>query len=132
MLYFIFYGFVGWLMDTGFRTIRDKKFSQGSFLKIPFCSTYGLGALLLLLIQSWIIEQNILVQFVLLAVVLSAFEFIIGFLSSHVWGKRYWDYSKQPFNLFGHTDLEHAIYWGGLGVLFIHVVHPMVTAIFTF
>lgn len=132
LLYFILYSFIGWIIDTGFRSFKEGKFSQGSFLKLPFCSTYGFGALLLLTIRPIIIEQNTLNQFLLLAIILSTVEFILGFISFHVWKKHYWNYSKKPFNLFGYTDIEHAIYWGGLGVIFINFIHPIITKLISF
>jgi uncharacterized membrane protein len=123
MLFFI-YGFLGWIIDTGFRSFKENKFSQGSFLNLPFCSSYGFGGLSILAVEPFVNQQGIIWQFLSLAIVLSLLEFTLGFLSSKFWQKRFWDYSKNRFNLKGHTDLEHAIYWGGLGIIFLNIFQP--------
>ncbi len=130
LIFFFIYGLFGWILDTSYRSIQAKRFNQGSFLNLPFCTSYGLGGLFLITISDWITEFDLITQFVILAISLAALEYALGFISHLTWKKRYWDYRKAKFNIKGYTDLEHAIYWGLLGLFFIHILHPWVSSFF--
>jgi uncharacterized membrane protein len=36
---------------------------------------------------------------------------------------KYWDYSKQPFNLQGHVCLMSSLFWGVLGIFLTRILH---------
>lgn len=40
-----------------------------------------------------------------------------------MFGVRYWDYSKKPFNLMGHICLFSSVGWGIFSVLLVRIVH---------
>ena len=36
---------------------------------------------------------------------------------------KYWDYSRQPFNIQGHVCLMSSLFWGVLGIFLTRVLH---------
>ena len=46
-----------------------------------------------------------------------------------VFHRKYWDYSKNKFNLQGRVCLLNSVFWGILGVLFIDVIHPFIIGV---
>lgn len=54
-------------------------------------------------------------------------EFMGSLVKEIFLGIRLWDYSHQPFNIFGRTSLLYSFLWGLLGILFIKVIYPFLT-----
>lgn len=121
---FIFYGMVGWLLDSGYRSLTDRRWTRGGFSKLPFTPSYGLGAVILLAIGPSIILWPLLVQWVVLGLLFAVYEYLCGHLSLLFVRRRLWDYSDGFLNIHGHTDLLHGIYWATLSLFTLHWFHP--------
>ncbi len=63
-------------------------------------------------------------------VVCDLVEYFTSFVMEKAFNARWWDYSKQPFNLHGRICLTHTLYWGTCSCLFLYVVHPLVDVYF--
>ena len=124
ILYFIIYSFIGWILDTGYRSLLVKEFAPNAVTIFPFTPIYGFGALLILLIYPAIQHLNVFLQFLLFAVILTLLEYLGGVLTLHFLGRRLWDYSYMPLNFQGHISLLHALFWGALALLFVTYIHP--------
>ena len=48
----------------------------------------------------------------------------MGLFLEIVFKTKYWDYSKNKFNIHGRVCLKNSLYWGVLGVIFMKVIHP--------
>ena len=48
ILYFLIYSFLGWVCETIYCSILDRKFVNRGFLNGPVCPVYGFGALLVI------------------------------------------------------------------------------------
>lgn len=123
--YFMIYSFLGWLMESIYKSILQKKIVNSGFLYGPFCPIYGIGTLIMLLFLSYFSYSN-LVLFAVSVVILSLWEYIVGFTLEKAFNIKYWDYSEKKFNLHGRICLENSVIWGLLGVLFINQIHPYV------
>lgn len=124
LFFFLFYGVVGWFIDSGYRSIVNRSWTRGGFSKLPFTPSYGLGAVILLAIGPSIILWPLQVQWVVLGLVFAVYEYLCGYLSLFVMKRRLWDYSNGLLNLHGHIDLLHSIYWATLSLLTLHLFHP--------
>lgn len=126
--YFMIYSFCGWLMESIYKSVLDKKIVNSGFLYGPFCPIYGIGTLIMLLFLNRF-SYNIFILFVVSVIVLSIWEYIVGLGLETVFKIKYWDYSQKKFNIHGRVCLMHSIDWGVLGVLFINGIHPNVKKI---
>ena len=128
LIYFITYSFLGWIMESIFRSICEKKIINTGFLKGPFCPIYGIGAIIMLLfLKSF--SNNLLLLFFISVIVLTLWEYLVGILLEKLFHTKYWDYSDNKFNFQGRICLMNSIFWGILGVVFIQYIHPFIESI---
>ena len=128
LLYFIIYSFLGWVMESAFRSIIEKKMINTGFLKGPFCPIYGIGAIIMFLFLDHF-DKNIFFLFLISMITLTIWEYIVGVLLEKIFKTKYWDYSEQKFNFQGRICLLNSIYWGVLGVAFVKYIHPFIQRI---
>lgn len=121
--YFIIYSFLGWVLESVFKTIYAKKLINSGFLYGPVCPIYGFGALIMLLFLKQF-RNNIILLFLIGFIVLSVWEYIVGVLLEKAFNTKYWDYSENKFNIKGRVCLRNSCFWGVLGVIFIIFIHP--------
>lgn len=126
ILFFLFYAFIGWILDTSYRSLIEGYFAPGSITFLPFTPIYGFGALLILLVYKKIQHLSAWMLFIIFAVIATFFEYIGGALTLAVLGHRLWDYSNLPLNLHGHTSLLHAFIWGILTLILVKILHPFI------
>lgn len=132
MLLFSIYSFIGWTIESIYVSTRERKFINRGFLTGFFCPIYGFGAILIIGTAKWIGENyrntyTSLIFNILVAVVLvTALEYITGFLLEKIFNCKWWDYSHEPFNLHGHICLKYSLFWGLLAFLLIQVIHPVI------
>lgn len=123
--YFFIYSFLGWVIESIYKTIGARKFVNSGFLYGPFCPIYGLGALIMYLFLSGY-NENPLHVFIIGFVVLSIWEYVVAWAIEKTFHEKYWDYSDNKFNINGRVCLLNSIFWGALGVIFTYIVHPFV------
>lgn len=130
ILYFFFYSFVGWVMETCYCSFRARKYVARGFLYGPICPIYGVGVLLMILFFKPL-TGNPVVFYVTAVVVMSAWEYFVGWLLETTTHVKYWDYSNVRFNLRGRICLPISLTWGVLSYLVIYWIHPHTEALFT-
>lgn len=128
LTYFIIYSFLGWCIESVFKSFCEKKLVNSGFLYGPFCPIYGYGAIIMYIFLDDV-RSKPFITFCLGFVVLSIWEYAVGVFLEKVFHRKYWDYSKNKFNLQGRVCLLNSVFWGILGVLFIDVIHPFITGI---
>lgn len=118
---FLFFGFLGWLFDTTYRSLHARKYSQGTWL--PFFSLiYATGGIILVLIFKYLnlsAWRQIIIGWALMVLL----EFFSGHIARKVLKRRLWDYTPARLDLFGHIDLLHSLYWLILVTIF-HFIFP--------
>lgn len=126
LTYFVIYSILGWVLESIFRSICEKKLINTGFLKGPFCPIYGVGAIIMITLLSKF-KNNIIILFIVSFLVLSIWEYVVGYFLEKIFHTKYWDYSNHKFNIQGRVCLSNSIYWGILGVLFIKYIHPFIS-----
>lgn len=126
LCFFYVYAFLGWCAEVAYAALLHGRFINRGFLNGPVCPIYGFGVLLALYVlrplQS--VWPLLFLGSVLLA---SLLELVTGFLLEKIFRQRWWDYSKEPFNLGGYVCLRFSILWGLACVFVVDVLHPTVT-----
>ena len=125
LTYFIIYSFLGWVMESTFRSVLEKKIINTGFLIGPLCPIYGIGACIMFLFLDKFYD-NVVILFLVSIVSLTLWEYIVGVLLEKVFNTKYWDYSNQKFNFQGRICLFNSLCWGVLGVIFIKYIHPFI------
>lgn len=125
ILFFFFYSFLGWLWETIYCSLKAKKFQYRGFLVGPYCPIYGTGVLVLLFFLIPL-KDNIPVLFAVAFLVMSAIEYIVSYILEKLFHTRWWDYSKEKFNINGRVALKPSLFWATMSVLIVYVIHPPV------
>ncbi|MDR0978675.1 MAG: putative ABC transporter permease [Lachnospiraceae bacterium] len=128
VIYFLIYSFLGWILESVYKTILEKKFINSGFLHSCFCPIYGLAALIMLIFLNEY-KHNYVLLFVLAFVLLSAWEYVVGALLEKFFKTKYWDYSDKKINIKGRVCLDNSIAWAVLGFVFIKWLHPFIVSI---
>jgi uncharacterized membrane protein len=123
--FFIFYSFLGWLVETLSCSIEQGHFVDRGFLDGPFCPIYGFGALAIILFV-FPFHQHIFLFFITSIIVASIIEYFTSLFFEKLFKVTWWDYSNKPFNLQGRICLENSIYWGILSILVLTFIHPSI------
>lgn len=117
MAYFFIYAFLGWITEVIFATLKTGKFVNRGFLNGPLCPIYGAGMAICVLLLNGFAEKWWLL-FLVGGALATFLELITGFVLDKLFKTKWWDYSKEPFNVKGYVCLRFAIIWG-LAVLLV-------------
>jgi len=126
LIYFTFYSFAGWLIEIVYRSFTQKRFVNPGFLFGPFIPLYGTGSLVVFILYDYISKINIVFQFLIYIVLLSALEYISGEIFERFYGLKLWNYSNNKFNIKGKVSLVFSIAWAVMAILAINFIHPVV------
>jgi uncharacterized membrane protein len=127
-LMFITFSFLGWMIETVYCSVKEKRFIYRGFLHGPICPIYGFGALSVGIPLSYIKINPVLDIFLVYiagAVICTFVEYIIGFIFEKFFKLKLWDYSGYPFNLHGRIWIGYSLGWGVLSLILVYLVNPL-------
>ncbi len=123
VLLFFFYCLCGWIWESCYVSVCQRHWVNRGFLHGPLLPIYGSGAIIILLATIPVAEDLRLVWlFGMIAATL--LEYVTGAAMERIFKVRYWDYSRQKFNLNGHICLTSSIAWGFFSILMVRFIHP--------
>jgi len=135
LLLFTIYSFLGWMLETAFASINERKIINRGFLTGFVCPIYGFSAVLIIQSSKWVtnvfenhfasLVMNMLCSIILVTVL----EYITGLLLKRIFDCRWWDYSDNSLNLHGYVCLKYSLLWGLLAFLLIQIVHPVISKV---
>ena len=122
LLFFYIYCFLGWVWESCYVSLSQKKWVNRGFMHGPFLPIYGSGAIMVLLFALPLKDHlgGIFVSGMIGATLL---EYVTGTLMEALFHVRYWDYSGRPYNIKGHICLRSSVAWGFFSILMIKVLH---------
>lgn len=126
VLYFAVFSFLGWVCETIFCSIQQKKFVPRGFLNLPVCPIYGFGGIIVVYILAPLKSTPILL-FITGMVCASVLEYITSYLLEKLFNVQLWDYSNEPFNINGRICLPFALMFGVLSIFAVYVLYPPVS-----
>lgn len=128
-LLFIVYSITGWIIEV-IATYPDTKcFVNRGFLIGPYCPIYGNCAIAMIFLLHNV--TNPILSFVLSILICSVGEYVTSYTMEKIFHARWWDYSKNKFNLNGRICLVNSLAFGVLGFLLIKFVNPFVVELIT-
>ncbi len=127
LLNFFIYGFLGWCTEVAFAAFKEHHFVNRGFLNGPICPIYGFGVSTVILFLTPF-QDNLLLLYLVSTIVVTALEWLTGFLLEKLFHSRWWDYSNMPLNLNGYVCLLFSLIWGVACIFIVKVFHPLIAA----
>ncbi|WP_446899299.1 putative ABC transporter permease [Clostridium sp. LBM24168] len=135
-LFFTFYSFLGWLIETTFASINKKSFVNRGFLNGPFCPIYGVGAVLVLQIPSltgtYSENYSLLIGILLSVIMVTLLEYVTGFILEKLFNCKWWDYSDNYGNIKGYVCPKYSLLWGILAFMVVQIIQPLALSAFLY
>lgn len=125
ILWFLTYSILGWVVESIYMSICNRKLTNRGFARGPICPIYGVGALTVFIVLRPY-SDNIFMLFVLGSVLATTIEFVTAILMNKMFGEIWWDYKDKPFNYKGILCLESSIAWGVYTIILFTFLHKFV------
>ena len=122
---FFLYSFIGWIIETIYVSIKNKKVANRGFLIGPYCPIYGLSALLMTYLLSNY-KNDILILFIVGLFIASLLEYITSLLLEKMFKVRWWDYSDHLLNIDGRVCLFNSLLFGLLCIFLVQFLDPAI------
>ena len=124
-LIFFTYSVIGFIIEITSCFIFTKKFTMSrGYLLGPYIPVFGFGALIMVAFLSKY-RDDIVVLFVLSSFLCSVVEYFTSLLMEKIFKLRWWDYSKDKFNINGRICLRNGFLFGVGGVIIVRYFHPI-------
>lgn len=130
-LVFMIYGLIGWIWETSYVSLRERKFVNRGFLRGPFIPIYGCAVTTMIYFMQVFFGdftgnnmKDYLLIMVFMAIIASLWEYIVSYVMEVAFSTRWWDYSSRKFNINGRISLETSIFWGFGGFFLYKYLHP--------
>ena len=120
--WFFLFSFLGWLVESIYMSICEKKLTNRGFMAGPLCPIYGFGATAAYFVLCRMSGHYVAI-YLFSAISATIFEFLVGKLMIRIFGDFWWDYNEKPFNYKGILCLESTLAWGLYGVVFMAFVY---------
>lgn len=130
VLLFFSYGFLGWVWESGYVSVRQKHWVNRGFLHGPVIPIYGFGAVAILALCAPV-AGSLPMLFFSGMFWATALEYATGWAMERMFHVRYWDYSQEKWNLNGYICLMASLCWGVFSVLLLRVIQPPVAGVVT-
>lgn len=127
---FFIYAFLGWCTEVAFAACKEHRFVNRGFLNGPICPVYGFGVVAVIHFLTPL-RYSLPLLYLGSTVLVSAIEWLTGFILEKVFHNKWWDYSNMPLNLNGYVCLLFSLIWGVFCVFIVDVFHPMIDTLLT-
>ena len=126
-LIFIVYSFFGWIIESALRTVLEKgRLINSGSLFGPFIPIYGFGATAILLLESVIGSLPFPFKLLIFSSAATILEYSTSYIIEKIFSVRFWDYSKDPWNINGRVCLLASIFWALLSAIQIVYIQNFV------
>ncbi len=128
---FIFYSFLGWVWESIYCTIKEKKWADRGFLFGPVCPIYGSCVVATSIVFSVFDflsspEFPIWGVFIICYLGSAVAEYATSWVLEKRFRARWWDYSNIPLNINGRICVPVSIAFGVAGVAIVRYLIPAV------
>ncbi|MBR2786141.1 MAG: hypothetical protein IKD76_01355 [Clostridia bacterium] len=122
---FIIYSVLGWGMECILIMLQEHKFVNRGFLIGPCCPIYGIGVVGVSILLTRF-SNNVILLFALCTILCGSLEYFTSYIMEKIFKARWWDYSKNKFNINGRVCLETLIPFGFISVVIIKYINPWI------
>lgn len=111
--WFLIYSILGWVVESIYMSICNRKLTNRGFVRGPICPIYGVGALTVYFLLRPV-DHNLYLLYLMGCIIPTLLEYGTALLMLKIFGEVWWDYSQKPFNYKGILCLESTVAWGFL------------------
>jgi uncharacterized membrane protein len=129
LLYFLYFSvmsFVGWIIETVYRSYGEKKFINAGFLSGPFLPIYGFGAVIITGINIEVQRLHGIYSWIVTLLSPTVLEYFGSWLMEKIFKLKLWDYSHERFNLNGRICLKFSMIWAFFAMIHILLIQPAI------
>ena len=136
LLLFLFfvYCLIGWVWESTYESIRNKKILNRGFLNGPYIPIYGCGGMIIFLtmqrFQAPFFSITTLAAYFIGAIGLTLIEYLTSFVLEKILKARWWDYSDYPLNINGRICLIASVFWGFVTLFGIDLLNPFLIRLY--
>ena len=123
VLYFSLFSIIGYLVETVFCLLQQRRMLNRGFLFGPYLPIYGFGVILITFIGQKT-QNNVILTFLVIVVACSALEYITSYFLEKLFKLRWWDYSNKELNINGRVCARDSLAFGFYGCILIYYIVP--------
>lgn len=132
---FMIYAIIGWIWETPYVSIGQKKFINRGFLRGPYIPIYGLACITIvysirLLPPFEVSALTVLFVILFVSLVSGVWEYATSWTLEKLFKMRWWDYSDHKYNINGRVCLDYAILFGIGGFILWYFVNPQILELY--
>ena len=121
-IYFCIYAFIGYCIESIYRSLIERKWISSGILDCPFIPLYGIGAVCLIFYKSYF-HYNAFIGGLFLVFI----ELISSYYIEYTFKIKYWNYEKHIFNFQGRICLLYSGIWILMTYIFYNYLHPFIS-----
>ncbi len=125
LLRFIFYSFCGYLIEEVYCSYLNKKLVNRGFFCGPIIPIYGFGAIAMVGVMK-LFNSNIPLAIVMAILIPTVIEYFTSWALEVIFHNKWWDYSKEKFNLNGRICLKNSLFFAIGAILAYFIVDPFI------
>lgn len=127
LLDFFAYAFIGWIWESLYVSIKNRKLTSSGFVFGPVIPIYGISIMTVLLLLGPF-TGNLGALFAMGVLLITLIEYVTSWLMEIIFHARWWDYSKVPLNFQGRVALPVSLFWGIGVVAIVKLLDPFISA----
>lgn len=126
-VWFVIYSIVGWIWESTYCTIVERKWQNRGFLYGPACPIYGTGIVAIMILWHQLTATGTTPEwyhvFLTTMVGSAVLEYVTHWALEKLFHAYWWDYSNMPLNLNGRICLPASVFFGLGGLLIVYVLY---------
>ena len=127
LVWFVVYSVFGWIYESTYCTIVERKWANRGFLYGPLCPIYGTGVIAMIAAWQAVQDAGIAVTpwqvFLVTALGTAVLEYVTSWAMEKLFDARWWDYTDMPLNINGRICLPATVLFGLMGLLVVYVLY---------
>lgn len=121
---FILFSLFGYIAEMTMCFIMNHKITNRGFLCGPIIPIYGVGSIFLVIFLNQF-KMNPFLIFFLGMLITTTLEYLTSYLLEKIFHNRWWDYSKNKFNINGRICLLNTSLFGIGSLAIIYFLNPL-------
>lgn len=133
MMYFVMfflYCNVGWVWESIYMSVIEKRIQNRGYLHGPYIPIYGFAGIVIHFtmgrLHGPLLSKNTLIIYLVSMVCATSLELIVSTLAERFLHRALWDYSIYRINYKGKVCLIASLFWGLAGTMFVQVFNPAI------